>query len=90
MSKKNEQPNENPQPTPEFAFDESAFEQGNVGTLELTYLINSILDYYQDEDSSDGDSWKRETGLSKKNIPADLDAEVKKTFISQLRKFQND
>lgn len=90
MSKKNEQPHDNPQSAPEADITLGLFDQEPVSMLELSYLVNSILDYYQDEEAADGEEWKKEAGVSKRNIPQEVDNEVKKAFISQLRKFQDD
>lgn len=90
MSKKEEQPQDNPQPTPEANLIPGLFEQESVSMLELSYLVNSILDYYQEDEAVEGEEWKKEAGLSKRNVPEEVDNEVKKAFISQLRKFQDD
>ncbi|MDG1949910.1 MAG: hypothetical protein P8J32_03785 [bacterium] len=89
MSKKQEQPDGTPDmpETPEIEF--QIQESGEVSMLEMTYLINSILDYYTDESELDGDDWKKKTGVANRIIPKSIDKEVEKAFISQLKKFQD-
>lgn len=90
MSQKNENPNDNSPFANDFTQDDSFLDKQDISTLELTYLVNSILEYYHDEEASDGESWKKEAGINKRNIPEDLDVEVKKAFMSQLKKFQDE
>lgn len=69
------------------------FENQN-GTLEMGYLITAILDYYSETGEpplEDGEEWKSGTDYAPKSslkIPADLDIEVKKAFMVQIKKFQ--
>lgn len=59
------------------------------GPLELSYLIGAVLDYYQEEEIEEGEEWKGKSMLINKNVPKDLDEEIKKTFIALLKGFQN-
>lgn len=90
MSHMNEHSNDTSPFANEFAGEDNISDKNDISTVELSYLVNSILEYYHDEDAGDGDQWKKESGMSNKNIPEDIDVEVKKAFISQLRKFQDE
>jgi len=63
--------------------------------VDIGYITTVILDYYESTRSQsleDGDEWKRldpEKYMSKDfNIPEDLDKEIKKAFIAQIKRFQ--
>jgi hypothetical protein len=63
--------------------------------VEISYLTTAILDYYDATGSSpaeEGDEWKKldpEKYLTKGiEIPEDLDREIKKAFMVQIKKFQ--
>lgn len=63
--------------------------------IEIDYLTTTILNYYEStgiQPLEDGDEWKKvdpekymKKGL---NIPKELDDEIKKAFIAQIKKFQ--
>lgn len=63
--------------------------------VEIGYLTTAILDYYESTGNQlleDGEDWKRldpekymKKGL---DIPKELDEEIKKAFIAQIRRFQ--
>lgn len=62
---------------------------------EIGYITTAILDYYESTGSQpleDGDEWKSldpDKYMSKGvKIPNDLDEEIKKAFISQIKRFQ--
>jgi len=67
--------------------------EGN-SALEIGYLTGAILDYYETTGApqiEDGDEWKAGTEYESKsrlNIPSELDIEIKKAFIFQIKKFQ--
>jgi hypothetical protein len=72
---------------------ESDSDSGNA--MELGYLTTAILDYYETtgkESFDEGEDWKVGTEHDKRReavkIPADLDKEIKKAFIAQVKKFQ--
>ena len=72
---------------------ESDIDSGNA--MELGYLTTAILDYYETtgkESFDEGEDWKTGTEHDKRReavkIPADLDKEIKKAFIAQVKKFQ--
>lgn len=63
--------------------------------VEIGYITTTILDYYESTGSQpleDGDEWKRldpDKYMSKGvKIPNDLDEEIKKAFIAQIKRFQ--
>jgi len=63
--------------------------------VEIGYITTAILDYYESTGSQpleDGDEWKKldpEKYMSKGiEVPAELDKEIKKAFIAQIKKFQ--
>lgn len=68
----------------EFRFEEKP----ELSMLEMTYLINSILDFYAEESDGEGEEWKRKTGISHKSVPDNIKSEVEKAFVAQLKKFQ--
>ena len=64
-------------------------------TVEVSYIITTILDYYEATGArqlEEGEEWKKldpDKYMSKGiDIPEDLDEEIKKTFIAQIKKFQ--
>lgn len=64
-------------------------------TVEVSYIISTILDYYAatgSQQSEEGEEWKEldpEKYISKRVVvPSELDKEIKKTFIVQIKKFQ--
>ena len=69
-------------------------EEVSINPIDLSYLTEAILDYYEitgEAPIEEGEEWKRGTIHAPKsnvNIPEDLDAEIKKAFIIQIRKFQ--
>lgn len=63
------------------------------GAAEFGYIINVILDYYEIKGGShkdDGESWKKGTehDVSGVDLPEEVDAEIMKAFITQVKKFQ--
>jgi len=63
--------------------------------VEFGYLTTAILDYYEATGSGpieDGDEWKKldpdKYMLKGIEIPEDIDKEIKKAFIVQIKKFQ--
>lgn len=69
------------------------FESQN-GVLEMGYLITAILDYYSETGEpplEEGEEWKSGTQYAPKSslsIPGELDKEIKKAFMTQIKKFQ--
>jgi hypothetical protein len=70
-------------------------ESENGNAMELGYLTTAILDYYETtgtEGFDEGEGWKAGTEHDKRktavSIPEDLDKEIKKAFIAQVKKFQ--
>ena len=66
------------------------YNYSSIQMFDYINLIHTVLDYYLDigvnEDSED---WKAGTQYDKKNaIPKEIDAAVKRAFISQLKKFE--
>lgn len=65
-----------------------------VNPIDLSYLTDAILDYYTTTGApvlEDGEEWKSGTDFAPKssvNIPQELDNEIKKAFIAQIKKFQ--
>jgi len=56
--------------------------------MDLSNLINSILDYYTFTQSEDeGEEWKRGTSHEQRLIPEDVNELVGKAFKTQLKKF---
>lgn len=63
--------------------------------IEIGYLTGAILDYYEStgyEPLDSGEEWKdldpekyRAKGIE---VPADLDEEIKKAFMAQIKKLQ--
>jgi hypothetical protein len=63
--------------------------------IEIGYLTSIILDYYGEtgfQPLEEGEEWKesdpekyRVKGIQ---VPSDLDAEIKKAFMAQIKKFQ--
>ena len=55
----------------------------------LIEIVNCIMQYYKHFDTSDdSEDWKRKAGLiTTTAVPEDLEIEVKKAFIKQLKKF---
>jgi hypothetical protein len=92
MSKKQEQPDGNPE-TPETpeVIEFQIEDNPGVNMLEMTYLINSILDFYTDESDMDGEGWKKKSGAgaTARVIPESIEKAVEAAFISQLKKFQD-
>jgi hypothetical protein len=70
-------------------------EESNASAVEIGYLTGAILDYYESTGRpplEEGDEWKdldpekyRPKGLE---IPEELDKEIMKAFIAQIKKFQ--
>ena len=62
--------------------------------VEIGYITGAILDYYESTGRpplDEGDEWKEGTDYEPKpivEIPEDLDEEIKKAFIAQIKKFQ--
>jgi hypothetical protein len=62
--------------------------------VDLGYLVNAIIDYYGETSAQpldEGDEWKEGTDYAPKpnlSVPKDLDNEVKKAFMAQIKKFQ--
>lgn len=62
--------------------------------VEIGYLTTAILDYYEATGRpplDEGDEWKEGTDYEPKSsldIPEDLDNEIRKAFIAQIKKFQ--
>lgn len=63
--------------------------------VEFGYLTTAIIDYYEAIGTGpveDGDEWKRsdpDKYLSKGvEVPEDVDKEIRKAFIVQIKKFQ--
>jgi hypothetical protein len=63
--------------------------------IELGVLTGAILDYYEttgEQPLDSGEEWKRlkpEEHMPKTvSIPMDLDEEIKKAFMAQIKKFQ--
>lgn len=63
--------------------------------FELGVLTGAILDYYETtgaEGFDEGEAWKKGTEHDNRKavveIPEDLNAEVKKAFMTQIKKFQ--
>jgi len=70
-------------------------ESDGGSAMELGYLTTAILDYYETtatEGFDEGEGWKAGSEHDKRKkgveIPADLNAEIKKAFIVQIKKFQ--
>jgi len=70
-------------------------ESDNGNAMEFGYLTTAILDYYETtgtESFDEGEDWKVGTEYDKRktvvSIPDDLDKEIKKAFITQVKKFQ--
>lgn len=68
-------------------------EIGDAGPIKLNYLVDTVLNYYASSGEQaliEGDEWKKGTEHMPKGIeiPEDLDKEIKKTFIHQIKKFQ--
>ena len=65
--------------------------EGSV--VEFGELMGIVLDYYAntgDQPLIEGDEWKKDTEYMPRGIeiPEDLDGEVKKAFIAQIKKYQ--
>lgn len=70
-------------------------ETDNLSALELNALVGTILDYYETTEGEildSGEEWKRLSedenvgrGVS---VPNELDEELKKAFIAQVKRFQ--
>ncbi len=64
------------------------------GAVEIGYLTSAILDYYNDtgeQTLDEGDEWKQGTKYApkvKSVVPKELDEEIKKAFLVQIKKFQ--
>lgn len=64
------------------------------GAVEIGYLTSAILDYYNDtgeQTLDEGDEWKQGTKYApkvKSAVPKELDEEIKKAFLVQIKKFQ--
>ncbi|MEK6829562.1 MAG: hypothetical protein AABY15_05580 [Nanoarchaeota archaeon] len=62
--------------------------------VEIGYLTTAIIEYYEStgpEALEDGDEWKAGTKYapkSKSHIPSELDVEIRKAFLIQIKKFQ--
>lgn len=67
-------------------------ETKSTSIVEFGELVGMILDYYDATGSNleEGDEWKRGTEHASKmlEVPEDVDGELKKAFISQIKKFQ--
>jgi hypothetical protein len=77
----------------EEVINESDSDSGNA--MELGYLTTAILDYYETtskESLDEGESWKsgneHDNRKEAVKVPEDLDKEIKKAFIAQVKKFQ--
>jgi len=67
----------------------------NSSALQLNALVSTILDYYETtegEPLESGEEWKRLTEDSSVSrgvlVPDELDKELKKAFLAQIKKFQ--
>jgi hypothetical protein len=65
----------------------------NAGPIEFKYLIDTVLDYYAssgEQALTEGDEWKKGTEHMPQGIeiPEDVDEEVRKAFVCQIKKFQ--
>ena len=64
----------------------------NLSVNEFDQLIGVILNYYitkeEGDGMEDGESWKKDSGMTEDLIPDEIDEEVKKAFKSQLKRFQ--
>jgi hypothetical protein len=65
----------------------------SAGPIKLRYLIDTVLDYYAssgEQALTEGDEWKKGTEHMPQGIevPEELDKEVRKAFIHQIKKFQ--
>jgi len=65
----------------------------NPGPIEFKYLIDTVLDYYASSGNqtlTEGDEWKKGTEHMPQGIevPEEVDAEVRKAFVHQIKKFQ--
>lgn len=63
--------------------------------VEIGYITTAILDYYEATGSQpleDGDEWKKldpDKYMTKGiEVPKDLDEEIRKAFIAQIKRFQ--
>ena len=69
-------------------------ENGLSGALEIGYLTGAILDYYETagpQQFDEGEDWKKDTEHDKRQkstVPEDLDSEIKKAFMFQIKKLQ--
>ena len=72
-----------------FNNDSNNFGESGISMAEFTYLINSIVDYYSIDLPSEGEEWKFKSKLKNKSVPEEVDKEVKKAFLTQLKKFQD-
>lgn len=61
---------------------------------EMDCIIGAILDYYSSTSKpplEDGDEWKQNTDYEPEpiiKIPKEIDEEIKKSFLFQIKKFQ--
>ena len=70
-------------------------QEGNVPeAVELGYITGVILDYYSEtgeQQPDEGEEWKVGTEHASKpgiTIPEELDKEILKAFMTQIKKFQ--
>lgn len=62
--------------------------------VEIGYLTTAIIEYYESTGPApieDGDEWKSGTKYApkaKSHIPSELDVEIGKAFLIQIKKFQ--
>ena len=62
--------------------------------VEIGYLTTAIIEYYESikpESLEDGDEWKSGTKYepkAKSHVPSELDVEIRKAFLIQIKKFQ--
>lgn len=74
--------------------EEISEEQDSTSVIEIGYLTEAILDYYESTGKApleEGDEWKKGTDYepsSSIEIPEELDKEITKAFIAQIKKFQ--
>jgi len=74
---------------------EDNVDSGESSAIELGVLTGAILDYYETtgtEGFDEGEGWKKgsehDTRKPGVEIPEDLNAEIKKAFMAQIKKFQ--
>lgn len=69
-------------------------EESNSPAVDIGYLTSAIIEYYEstgDKPLDEGDEWKNGTDYApklKSTVPSELDSEIKKAFLFQIKKFQ--